>query len=756
MKFNSVMNNFTSGEWSEKMYGRSDTDQYFKACRTVKNAFPKIQGGAFKRPGSKLLGIEASGTYAAVTYVPKDRLDSSGEVLVFEFTLSDGSQNTLFITEDAPNATDGWCVATGLDVDGATRMRGVIPQSTASSIAWDLSELEIKQFGDVLVLADGTNPPAVIKRDASTLQFNLYFWRDGLVSGTSVWERYPYQPIQSNGSSVNLTATGTFTVGGSLTLTASAAIFTAAMDDGVNFGEGHIFKLTGNGNTGVVAVRTYTNSTTVTCTVLAALTGLGASPQTVGTASGTAWEQAAWGGGYGWPRTITGYQGALYFGGSSGFPDTVWRSRVGNIYDFMEVPFAQDPDFSTFTDDNSRPWTFTPNTDQVSEIVAMSSSKSLVLLTAQAEIVLSGSVGALGPNDFNAESSTFFGSENVTPVRVGNYLTFVQKGGRLRDLIFSFDENQYKSNDLGFTSDHLGTITKMASAEYGGSSILFAVTSEGDLLSCTLERDYQVTAWALHEFDPREYNYVTVVDIGIVDKTTVRVLLRFHVEETYTDGAYEYTYEELADFYEGDVDVNADLNNSEYGPYLYMDGARSIARPARGLPNIDTVDFGATYFANATVHVFGMKSFTDATDYTGHVYLGTFTANASGVISDSTFDQYDIFTIGYVYETKVVPMSIEQGAQYGSPVGKQRRVNDIFFRFYKSLGVQFGNTRDGMYEIPMRLDNVGPNMASHLYTGTYYQKFPMGISRDYEIVVQSSAPHPLNILAIGMEGMTYD
>ena len=52
MKFNTIVNNFTSGVWSPKMIARAETEEYFKSCTELKNMLPMIYGGAFSRPGS--------------------------------------------------------------------------------------------------------------------------------------------------------------------------------------------------------------------------------------------------------------------------------------------------------------------------------------------------------------------------------------------------------------------------------------------------------------------------------------------------------------------------------------------------------------------------------------------------------------------------------------------------------------------------------------------------------------------------------
>ena len=46
-----IQSNFTSGEWSPRLYGRSDLDKYKAACSTLKNFVVFPHGGATRRMG---------------------------------------------------------------------------------------------------------------------------------------------------------------------------------------------------------------------------------------------------------------------------------------------------------------------------------------------------------------------------------------------------------------------------------------------------------------------------------------------------------------------------------------------------------------------------------------------------------------------------------------------------------------------------------------------------------------------------------
>ena len=49
----SILTNFTAGELSPNMYGRTDIERYYNGCMTMENFLVLPQGGAYRRPGSR-------------------------------------------------------------------------------------------------------------------------------------------------------------------------------------------------------------------------------------------------------------------------------------------------------------------------------------------------------------------------------------------------------------------------------------------------------------------------------------------------------------------------------------------------------------------------------------------------------------------------------------------------------------------------------------------------------------------------------
>ncbi len=738
MKFNMPINNFASGEWSSKMKARTETDQYQRAAQSLQNCIVQMQGGAFRRPGTAYVDLTA--TYNAYLDATKIRM--------LPITLSDTTSHILMANNElAETGTNPWFVhnvGTGANslVDSQLGTLGTLPQG-AEAIYTNIDTSQYVQVGNTLFIADGQHLPRYLTYESSTWKlWSAWMKFTPSVPGASQgpWAAYPFGPIQTLGIAGTITATGaSFAAGATVDLVSTTDQFYAAMVSPSASEPGCLFKFTQGGSTGVVMIASVTNATTATAIVVVAIPG--ASPQGYGTTAGTAWEKALWNGYDGYPRTVTAYQGRVIYGGNANFPDYVWGSRIGNPFYMMEVPFAQDADFADFADDNARPFTMQPSAANGSNITGLSAAKTLVIHTQRNEIVGYGTNGAFGPNDFTFESSTAYGAAYVQPVRTNNFLTFVQRGARtIRDIIFNFDEAQYKSADLGFVADHLvpsgDYIVEMTGGEIG-SSVLFARTFEGRLNVVTLDRDYQVNAWApfifggsysgLYGTTP-ECAGVCVVPNVSTGKDVVFFLIRRTI-----NGSTQVYLEKMKDFYEDSPIVMADVSTSTgAGLPFYVDCCEFINQVS------STTVAGLTHLVGQSVSVLA-----------DGLYIGEKTVSGAGEITLTTAATKIL--AGLQYTNIIRPMPIEHGGQTGSPAGRDKRVEELFIRLYNSKGAKYGIPDGTMYDVTMTVST-----ALHLFTGDQIMKFPPGYKQTYSVEVRSTAPFPCNVLGIGMSGVTYD
>lgn len=746
MKFNYLANNFTSGEWSPKMKARNDTEQYFKACEIIENYIVKIYGGAYRRAGT-VRGVLNSGSLTRLQGALAVGADlGTVKSKMIPFVLSTGAKYVLVATDGLPSTK--WFMFNPDDLSIASP---VIQTNSYTDISAQAASLKYVQVGDWLFIVDGAGvaPLRILRYDSASGDFYLSMtFQMPSIASFQFWTGVPFLPINANGSSVVLTPSGTT---GSITIGASAGFF----DNGH---VGALFKLSASGSTGLVFISGVTSPVLASATVVGGTTVVASG---YGSAAGTSWEEAAWSDYRGWPRTITGFEGRIIAGGTRSFPDTVWGSRAGNVLDFMERPFEQDDLFSSYTEDNSRPFTLTPNSREASNIRALSSDKTLLIHTDRSEIVGYGTQGALGPNDFNFPSSTSFGANSPMPSRVNNYAVFVQKGGRkLRDVIFNYEQDQYKSTDLSFISDHLilgddnndtGDYIVEIMASNSDSSYLYVKTSQGRLLYLTLDRDYQINAWGRIKLGGSISTDITteggpsVKSMCAIDGEVGRGDRVFLLVQRVINGTSIIHLEYFDEVNENDnISLDTGLDSGE-ATYAIMD------HKTRYIKNSVDRKYSLDHLKGETVQVIAHGQ-----------YIGTKVVNSSGEIDiGSTPTQYSttdtVVIVGLPCPAYLKTLPIEIGQQVpGTPQGFIKRIEESILKFYKSYGAQFGHSLDSLEVLDFKDPMANMNATPVMFTGYKRVVMPTDYERECSVIVKQEAPWPCNVLAITAKGALYD
>ena len=720
MKFRQAYNNFSSGEWSPKMRARPDTDAYSKSCETLKNAIPRIQGGAFRRFGNQSISLSAG-----------NKADLGTTTLLVEYNTSIGGQYVLVI--------NGTTLADWFVYNVASGATSSITSATAT-ISYTPVKLHHQQVGDLIFfcssglnIAAGEEPFIFWLTSAGVFRVDKYLtYVAAQRAGQNIWEALPYRDYDTSGITLTPGATT-----GSTTLTASAAFFNVTHP-------GTYFKITHGAPyvTGVCVVTAYTSATQVSIDI----------KKTMGGATASAiWEESAWNNYRGWPRTLTAYQGRMVYGSNKTQPDTIWGSEIGNIFRLMELPLSDAADFTTYVNDNGRAFTLTPNMAQSSNIVALISGKTLVINTDTNEIIAYGTNGALGPNDVQFENSSSFGASDVMPKKVNNYVTFVQANGKqIRDVTFNLDENQYKSADLSFVADHLFNRDDDAESQALGfpgvvqslalnraDSVLWILRDTGHLYGLTLDRDYNVNGFFRYETD-------TVVATGkgrvhaICTGKTVDALGFQGLDALYmvvnrgTSASPDFYFEYLPS---GDWYLDDCPTGTGAGSCKFVDAP--LAAGGTG-----TSWTGLTKYANETVSVF-----------VDGVYQGDQIVSGTGTLTTTTSGSACV--VGLPYTTIIKTMPIELGQQVpGSPLGFIKRIDEIVLKFRRSYGCRYGRTEDDLFAVPFTdpATGVAPTMQDISKAVTN----PGVYENEVQVVVEQSKPYPCNLLCISSRAVLYD
>ena len=232
------LTDFSGGELSPKLKGRTDLKKYFSGCEVLLNMVVMPQGGATKRPGTMYV---ANNKDQAHPNRPVRFIFSTLQAYILEF-----SGGNVRVYKD-----DGVVLNISTPVDIS------VPYAAA-----DIFDLKFTQSADTLYILHKNYPPATLTRSSHTSwTYALLATRDG-----------PYLPINTGATTLSLSGTS-----GSVTVTASAALFAAT-----DVGRPIRFKLYSLWCW--LLITAFTDNTHVTATVQPAV-GFGAA----GAADGAAW-----------------------------------------------------------------------------------------------------------------------------------------------------------------------------------------------------------------------------------------------------------------------------------------------------------------------------------------------------------------------------------------------------------------------------------------------------------------------------------
>jgi len=81
MAATAIMNSFSTGEITPRLYGRTDVRKYYSGCRTLENMQVRLQGPVSKRPGTYYIAT-ANGS-ETVRVVGFEHSTGQGRILEF-------------------------------------------------------------------------------------------------------------------------------------------------------------------------------------------------------------------------------------------------------------------------------------------------------------------------------------------------------------------------------------------------------------------------------------------------------------------------------------------------------------------------------------------------------------------------------------------------------------------------------------------------------------------------------------------------
>ena len=541
------LTNFTGGELSPRLDGRTDLTKYSSGCSTLENLVVYPHGSAARRPGStfiaevadsdnktRLIPFEFSTTQTYMLEFSNLKMrvyKDKGAVLEGDKTISGITQaNPAVVTATSHGYSNGDEVLIS-GVSGMTEVNGkrflVADKTTNTFELQDKDGVDINSTSFTAYTSGGvSNKVFELATPYTTAQlFDLKFAqsadvmyithpeheveklsRTGHTSWTLTDVDFTKGPMQDANTTDTTLNPGATAVGTGVSLVASA---TTGINGGSGFQSTDVgrFVFLNSGYAKITAVADTTNATIEILTTLSASTA---------TAD---WRLGAFSDTTGHPSCVTFFEQRLVFAGTTEQPQTIFFSRSGD-YENMDANIG-----GTVADDDAIIYTIASN--QVNAIRFMTATRTLIIGTAGGEFTVSGggTDSAITPTNILIKKQSNHGSANVDAISVGNATLFLQRAKRkIRELAYNFDVDGYIAPDMTILAEHIseGGLTQIA-YQQEPNQIVYATRNDGELVALTYQREQQVTAWHRHIFGGRFGNAtITVTDFAnIADGTRI-------------------------------------------------------------------------------------------------------------------------------------------------------------------------------------------------------------------------------------------
>jgi len=428
-KIDTIQTSFVGGEIGPPLFGRTDIAQYANACAIVQNWIVRPFGSIISTPGTEF--INQCKTSSSVTV----NIPSGSPIgLLLALTYAQNiviNATTVGTTRLIPfvfSVIDSYVIEMGVGYfrfytnGGLVVSPGTTPYEVAHSYASaDISTIQYCQNKDVIYLTHGNYPPMTLTR-----------------SGASSWALAPFpftggpfQPINSNTASTIWVSDSS----GTVSITSSTAIF--VVSNSTNVGSTNAFfsigstltsATTGLSVQGYVQITNVVSTTAVTASVVAILSVSGVT---------NVWALPSWSYPSGWPARCTFYQSRLFMARTDTEPQTVWGSS-----DFVFTAFA----VNGGADDDAL--NLQLSATQSNDIKWLSPMNDLIVGTYGGEFCISAGIGTgnpLTPNTVGVIQQTSWGSEPISPKRIGNFCYYIQRyAQKLREIFYIWTSANYK------------------------------------------------------------------------------------------------------------------------------------------------------------------------------------------------------------------------------------------------------------------------------------------------------------------------
>lgn len=194
-----------------------------------------------------------------------------------------------------------------------------------------------------------------------------------------------------------------------------------------------------------------------------------------------------------YPGAVSYFEQRKTYAGTINKPQNLWMTQSGTEANLGYSIPTRDSDAIAFR-------VAAREANTIRHIVPLT---NLILLTSSAEWrVTSVNSDALTPTSISVRPQSYVGASNVQPVIINNNLIYAAaRGGHVRELGYSWQQQSYTSGDLSLRAPHLFDGYTILDMGYSKSPqpITYMPSSSNNLLAITYVPEQQIGAWSHHD-----------------------------------------------------------------------------------------------------------------------------------------------------------------------------------------------------------------------------------------------------------------
>jgi hypothetical protein len=409
-----------------------------------------------------------------------------------------------------------------------------------------------------------------------------------------------------------------------------------------------------------------------------------------------------------YPGAVSYFEQRRCFAGTSSKPQNIWMTRSGTESNMSYSLPTRDDDRIAFR-------VAAREANIIRHIVPLS---QLLLLTGAAEWrVTSVNSDAITPSSISVRPQSYVGASNVQPCIINNSLLYcAARGGHIRELGYSWQASGFVTGDLSLRAAHLFDNYDIVDMAYSKApqSLVWFVSSTGDLLGLTYVPDQAIGAWHRHD----------------------------------TDG----TFESCAVVAEGSEDVLYVIVQRTINGTAKRYVERMATRQIAALEDAFFVDCGATFTAASGTTVTTISGLTWLEGKTVSV-LADGAVRPQCVVSGGsiTLDApASVVQVGLpiVADLQTLPLAAAIDNSMGQ--GHRKAVNKVWVRVFNSSGLQAGPDSSSLTAFkPRSTEAYGTPPA--LETNELELMLTPQWGRNGQVWIRQSQPLPLTVVSIAAE-----